>query len=422
MASNPTPDIQASAADPPLLGIRVLDLSQIVAGPFCTMMLADLGAEIVKVERPGIGDDTRHLGRFKDREQHEDFFFAVNRNKKSIELDLKDVAHRKVACELAAQAHVVVENFAPGTVERLGMSFADLHQLNPRLVYCSVSGFGQTGPYRDRLAVDPIIQSVAGLMSVTGFPNGAPVMVGAPLTDVMSGMFAAFSIVGALFVVRRDGQGQYIDVAMQAATISAIGPRMGDALQSNRAQGRLGNENPMRVPSDTYATKDDRFITITVVAERHWPAFCRALERYEWIEDGRFASMRDRVKNRAKLKRLIEARFRERTLTEWTPRLAAERVAFAPVKDFVEALADEQVAHRGLVRDIEHPTSGNIRVIGAPWIATYSVPPITPPPLLGEHTEEVLRTWLNWSHDDIARFMEAGSPTRKAVNEPGSKT
>jgi crotonobetainyl-CoA:carnitine CoA-transferase CaiB-like acyl-CoA transferase len=404
-----TSPVAESGSAPPLLGVRVLDLTQIVAGPFCTTMLADLGAEIVKIERPGVGDDTRHLGRFPGRGQHEDFFYTLNRNKKSVALDLKVPAHLAIARDLAARADILVENFAPGIAERLGMGYADLREVSPLLVYCSVSGFGQTGPYRNRLAVDPIIQSVAGLMSVTGFPSGAPVLSGAPLSDVISGMFAAFGIVGALIAARRDGRGQYVDVAMQAATLAAISPRMGDALQSARAQRRMGNENPMRVPSDTYATGDGRYISITVVSERHWPPFCRALDRDDWIADPRFATMPDRVEHRLALKALIEARIRESTLAEWGARLTAERVPFAPVNDFVEALADAQIAHRGLVREVAHPVSGHIRVIGRPWLASYESPELASPPLLGEHTAEVLRDWLGWEDDAIVRFIDTSN-------------
>jgi crotonobetainyl-CoA:carnitine CoA-transferase CaiB-like acyl-CoA transferase len=181
---------------------------------------------------------------------------------------------------------------------------------------------------------------------------------------------------------------------------------MGDALQSRRAQGRMGNENPMRVPSDTFATGDGRFISITVVSERHWPPFCRALDRHEWIADPRFATMRDRVEHRLALKSLVEARIRELTLDEWSTRLTAERVPFAPVNDFVEALADAQIAHRGLVNEVEHPVSGDIRVVGSPWLASYQSPKITPPPLLGEHTEAVLRGWLGWDGGAIARVID----------------
>lgn len=407
--------VETVQGDPPLAGKRVLDLTQVVAGPFCTTMLADLGAEVVKLERPGIGDDTRRVQRYEGREDHEDYFNASNRCKKSIELDLKDPVHLAIGRGLATRADVVVENFAPGTAARLGMAWEDLQPLNSRLVYCSISGFGQDGPYRDRLALDTMTQAVAGLMSVTGFPDGDPVIMGAPLADVISGMFAAYAVLGALYSVAQGGNGQHIDVSMQDSLIAAIGPRMGEALQAGRSSGRMGNENPIRVPSDTFRTRDGRFINITVVNERHWAPFCRAIDREEWIDDSRFADMPSRIGHRADLKGPLVARFAEETLEEWISRLDAARVPYAPVNDYAQALADPQVAHRGLVREVEHPGSGAINVIGPPWISTLASPPMTPPPLLGQHTEEVLRTWLGWSSNSIAEFLGSGEAPAGSV-------
>ncbi len=407
--------VETVQGGPPLAGKRVLDLTQVVAGPFCTTMLADLGAEVVKLERPGIGDDTRRVQRYEGREDHEDYFNASNRCKKSIELDLKDPVHLAIGRGLATRADVVVENFAPGTAARLGMAWEDLQPLNSRLVYCSISGFGQDGPYRDRLALDTMTQAVAGLMSVTGFPDGDPVIMGAPLADVISGMFAAYAVLGALYSVAQGGNGQHIDVSMQDSLIAAIGPRMGEALQAGRSSGRMGNENPIRVPSDTFRTRDGRFINITVVNERHWAPFCRAIDREEWIDDPRFADMPSRIRHRADLKGPLVARFAEETLEEWISRLDAARVPYAPVNDYAQALADHQVAHRGLVREVEHPGSGAINVIGPPWISTLASPPMTPPPLLGQHTEEVLRTWLGWSSNSIAEFLRSGEAPASSV-------
>ncbi len=398
----------ATGGGPPLAGKRVLDLTQVVAGPFCTTMLADLGAEVVKVERPGVGDDTRRVQRYEGREDHEDYFNASNRCKKSVELDLKDPAHLEAGRALAARADVVAENFAPGTAARLGMAWDDLRPLNPRLVYCSISGFGQDGPHRDRLALDTMTQAAAGLMSVTGFPDGDPVIMGAPLADVIAGMFAAYAVLGALHSVARGGGGQYIDVSMQDCLIAALGPRMGEALQAGRSSGRMGNENPIRVPSDTYRTRDGRFVNVTVVNERHWPPFCRAVGREEWIDDPRFADMPSRIRRRAELKEPLVARFAEETLDYWISRLDAARVPYAPVNDYVQALADPQVAHRGLVRAVEHPRSGAVNVIGPPWISTLPSPPVTPPPVLGQHTKEVLRTWLGWDSGAVAEFLRPG--------------
>lgn len=398
---------------PPLAGLRVLDLTQVVAGPYCTMMLADMGAEVVKIERPGHGDDLRRTVPYEGREGHKDYFNALNRSKKSIALNLKDEAHRAVARKLAARADVMVENFSPGTAHRLGLGWEDVNKLNFRLVYCSLSGFGQSGPYRDRLALDPIIQAVTGLMSVTGEAEREPIMVGAPLADVISGMFAAYSIVSALRVVRRDGCGQHIDLSMQDAMLAALGVRMGETLQAGIAPGRLGNENPLRVPANTYETKDGLWLAMMVHSQDQWAPFCRALEREEWINNPRFHSVALRVKNRGQVNEVVAQRFAEQPAAFWMRRLEAERIPFAPVNDYAQALADLQVAHRRLVRAVKHPRSGRIRVVGPPWIMSITKTLVAPPPMLGQHTAQVLRAWLGMSAKQIARVTGPASWTAR---------
>ena len=226
--------------------MRVLDLTNVIAGPFCTTMLADMGADVVKLERHRVGDTLREIGRYAGREAHQDYFNANNRSKRSIELDLKTTGELAVALDLAAAADILVENYAAGTTDRLGIGYEAVRRRNPRIVYCSISGFGQTGPYRDRPALDPIIQAVAGLMSVTGGPQDVPLMTGAPLADVIAGMFAAYAAVAALRRAERSGVGQFIDISMQDALLAAQGPRMGEVLQTGRSPARHGNENPMR--------------------------------------------------------------------------------------------------------------------------------------------------------------------------------
>ena len=389
----------------PLDGVRVLDLTQVVAGPYCSLMLADMGAEVVKVERPGHGDDLRRTVPYRGRESHHDYFNALNRSKKGVALDLKDAAHRALALELAGRADVMVENFAPGTAHRLGLGWEDVRGGNPRLVYCSLSGFGQTGPYRNRLALDPIIQAVTGLMSVTGEQGREPVMVGAPLADVIAGMFAAYAIVAALHAAKRDGHGQYIDVSMQDAMLAALGTRMGETLQAGISPGRLGNENPLRVPANTYPTADGAWLDVMVYSEAQWPAFCRALERKQWIDDARFRTMALRVQHRAAVNDCVARRMAERPAEHWIARFDAERIPCAPVKDYAQALDDPQVRHRGLVREVEHPHSGTIRVVGPPWRMSATRTEIGPPPLLGQHTAEVLRDWLGMSESEIAAVV-----------------
>ncbi len=378
----------------PLAGVRVVDFTQVVAGPYCTMMLADMGAEIVKIERAGHGDDLRRTVPYKGREGHEDYFNALNRSKKSVALNLKDEAHRAIALQLIDRADVVVENFSPGTVDRLGIGWEAARARNPKLVYCSLSGFGQTGPYRSRPALDPIIQAVSGVMSVTGFPDGEPTMVGAPLADVIAGMFAAYSIVSALRLVTDSGGGQYIDLSMQDALLASVGTRMGETLQAGIAPPRLGNENPMRVPANTYRTADDVWLAVMVHDEAQWAPFCRALETDDWIEAPRYRTMALRVQNRPEMNGLVARRFAEHDAQHWAARLEEYRIPYARVNDYAQALEDPQVAHRALVSEIDHPSSGKIRVVGPPWRMSSTQTEIKAPPALGQHTAEVLQDWL----------------------------
>ncbi len=378
----------------PLAGVRVLDLTQVVAGPYCTTMLADMGADVVKIERPGGGDDLRTVHRYEGRDGHEDYFYANNRSKRSVVVNLKDPDGRAAAHNLARRADSLIENFAPGTAGRIGMGWDEISSLNPRLIYCSLSGFGQDGPYKDRPGLDPILQAISGVMSVTGLPGEEAMMIGAPIADVLAGMFAAYAVVSALHAVRRGGLGRRIDLSLQDAMLAVLGPRMGETLQAGIAPGRFGNENPMRVPANTYRAADGRYIAIIIQNDRFWPSFCRAMGRENLIREERFSTLAGRRAHREELNRVVSEAFQERTSDEWIPLLEAGRIPFALVNDYAEALADPQVKHRGLLREFVHPVSGPIRVVGPPWIMPGAQAEMTPPPLLGQHTEEVMRDWL----------------------------
>lgn len=388
----------------PLAGVRVLDLTQVVAGPYCTMMLADMGAEIVKIERAGHGDDLRRTVPYKGRDGHQDYFNALNRSKKSVALDLKNPAQRDIALKLSERADVMVENFSPGAVARLGLDWETVRTRNPRLVYCSLSGFGQTGPYRNRPALDPIIQAVTGIMSVTGLADGEPTMIGAPVADVIAGMFAAFAIVNALRLVTTNGGGQYIDLSMQDAMLATTGTRMGETLQAGIAPARFGNGNPMRVPADTYRCADGRYVATMVHDQAQWTPFCKALQREEWLDAPLFRTMALRVENRVAVDAAVSECIACHDAAYWQECFERHGIPCALVNDYLQALEDPQVAHRGLVRTLDHPTSGAIRVVGPPWKMTVTESQLSAPPLLGEHTVAVLKDWLGieYKHAETA--------------------
>lgn len=392
-AQIPAPD--ATPLPPPLSGIKVLDLTRVIAGPYCTMMLADMGADVAKIEEPQRGDELRWVGRYRGRSSRdEDYFNASNRSKRSVALNLKDARDRGIAVEMARAADVVVENFSPGVAERLGMGWDALSAVNPRLVYCSISGFGQSGPYRSRLALDPIIQAISGVMSVTGNENEPPMQIGAPLGDVVAGMFGAYAIASALYGRQATGRGRYIDISMQDAMLAVLGPRMGEALQAGINPRRCGNENPMRAPANAYRTADGDYIAVIVQNDDHWENFCKAIGRPDLFEMPEFHGMENRVRQRERLDAIVAREFSAYGTAEWAARLQAHRIPYSPVNTYLKALEDIQVRHRRLIKEVAHPVSGNIRLVGAPWKLDRDAERIFPPPLLGQHTQEVLRSWI----------------------------
>lgn len=384
----------SSGQRPPLTGVRVLDFTHVIAGPYCTMMLADMGADVVKIERPGEGDDLRHIGRYPGREDHEDYFYTINRRKRSVTLDLTKPEELELCYKLVERADVAVQNYGPKTAQKLGIGADAIRARNPRIVYCAMSGFGQFGPLRDRLAMDSIIQAHSGVMSVTGEPDGEPTAVGAPIADVISGMFSAYSIVCAVMEARRSGVGVTLDVSMLESMIAVLGPRMGETLQGGRQPARVGNENPMRVPAGMFKAADGKYVTIMSHDQSQWPRLCRALGHPEWIDDPRYATLAKRVKSRNEVHDLVAGAIATATSAHWDERFAAERVPFAPVNDYHDALTNTHIKERGLVIDVEHPKSGRIKLVGPPWHSSIPNPPLTAPPVLGADREEVLQEWL----------------------------
>ena len=384
----------------PLDGIRVLDLTRVLAGPYCTMFLGDLGAEIVKVEQPGIGDDTRGWGPpFAGGESA--YFLCVNRNKKSITLDLKSAEGIGLLRRLASSADVLIENFRPGTMERFEVGEKDLRATNPRLIYASLSGFGADGPMSDAPGYDLIIQAWGGLMSITGMPDGEPTKVGVAIIDLVAGLMLGKSIVAALFAREKLGAGQKIDTSLLEAEVACLINVGSNYLVEGKIPGRWGNAHPTIVPYQSFKTADG-FLVIGVASEGIWRRFCAAIGRAEWADDPRFAKNSNRVENRGALIAALSEIFLGRETDAWLKLLNEGEVPCAPVQTIDKVFAASQVRHRDMLVEIDHPTAGLVRMAGIP--VKFSATPASvrlPPPLLSEHTEEILTSWLGLKREEI---------------------
>ena len=390
----------------PLSGVRVVDFTHVISGPFCTMMLAHMGADVVKVERPDIGDSLRNIPGYEGREGHPDYFNSVNNTKRSVALDLKNPDQHAAAVDLICNADVVVENFKPGTADRIGLGYEVLKKINPKLIYCSISGFGQTGPHAQRPAIDPIIQAVSGVMSVTGEQDGPPMMAGYPLTDTVAGMYGAFAVVSALLNARASGVGEHLDVSMQGAMLYVLGCRMAETLQAGIVTERSGNQNPFRVPSEVFLSRDRRPTILHCSNNKRWGALCRALEVPEWAEIPKYGTMQKRKKYREEIHAMVAARFAERDQADWMARFDAEEATCIHVHDYQEALDHEQVKHRSQLTSRDHPLDGKVWTVGVPLMGSAYNEAITRPPILGEHTVDILQEWLDWDETKSKNMLQ----------------
>ena len=402
----------------PLSHIRVLDLSRVLAGPWAGQNLADLGAEVIKVERPGQGDDTRRWGPpyLKDaagRDTSEPaYYLSCNRGKKSIVLDLATPEGQRLARELAAKCDILLENYKVGGLARFGLGYDDLEASHPHLIYCSITGFGQTGPCRERAGYDLIAQGMGGLMSITGEPDGAPgggpKRVGVAIADLFSGMYATIAVLAALARRERTGRGQHIDLALLDCQVAMLANQAMNYLTSGRPPPRMGNAHPNVVPYQPFATADGQII-VAVGNDTQFAGLCAVIGRPELADDPDFATNAARIRNRERLLPMIAEQIKARTNREWQDALEAVGVPCGPINALDEVFADPQVRARGMRFELDHPLAGRVPMVASPM--RFSETPIeyhAPPPLLGEHTDDVLGELLGLDAGEIARLREGG--------------
>jgi formyl-CoA transferase len=402
----------------PLAGVRVLDLSRILAGPWAGQVFSDLGAEVIKVERPGRGDDTRAWGPpfLKDTSGRDTseaaYFLCTNRGKKSITLDIARPEGQRIARELAQVSDVLLENYKVGDLRRYGLGYEDLSAVNPRLVYCSITGFGQTGPYRDRAGYDFMIQGMGGLMSFTGerdaLPGGGPQKVGVAIADLMTGMYSAVAVLAALHERQASGQGQYIDMALLDTQVAWLANQNANYLIGGKPPVRMGNAHPNIVPYQTFPTKDGDMI-LAIGNDGQFAKFCEAAGLPDVPKDPRFKDNAARVAHREACVGAIAPAIRNKTTAEWFERLEPLGVPCGPINRLDEVFANPQVRHRGLKVEVPHPLSGSVPLVANP--IKFSRTPLhydTPPPLLGQHTDEILRELLKRSEAEIAALRGNG--------------
>jgi crotonobetainyl-CoA:carnitine CoA-transferase CaiB-like acyl-CoA transferase len=396
----------------PLEGMRILDLTRAMAGPFCTMMLGDLGADIIKVERPGRGDESRGWGPpfvgepYGPYPGESAYFISANRNKRSITINLKTPRGQEIVRRLIAKSDALVENFRTGVLDRLGLGYEELRDVNPRLVYCSISGYGSTGPYAAHAGYDFVIQAEGGFMSITGPEEGPPSRVGVPIIDITAGMFSAVAILAALRARDATGQGQHVNLSLLETQVALLTNVASNHLVGGMEHRRLGNSHPNIAPYEAFPARD-RWFALAAANERQWAILCEVLGRPDLNGDPRFSDNNARVANRPALRKVLDEAFRARDADEWLAEFRRAGLPCGPINTIPEVFEHPQAEARGLTLEVDHPTAGRIRIPGFPY--EFSNTPTRmqlPPPLLGQHTEEVLEDVLGFSKGEVARLRE----------------
>ena len=397
-----------SSTTGPLDGVIVLDLTRVLSGPYCTMLLADMGARVIKVEQPGRGDDTRGWGPpFVQGESA--YFLSINRNKESVTVDFKHPEGHHLLESLIGRADVLVENFRPGTLERLGLGYGDLRPRFPRLIYGSISGFGQTGPRRAEPGYDAVVQAEGGLMSITGDADGPPYRLGVAIADIVAGMFAAYGVALALLARERTGRGQLVDVGMLDAVVALLTYQAGIHFTTGAVPQRMGNRHPTIMPYETFEAADGDFV-LAVGNDEQWRRFCDVAGLADLEADPRFATNRARLEQYNELRPRLAQAFKTKPRHAWLDLLSQAGIPCGSVRSIDHVLADPQLVSREMIAALEHPTLGPLKVLGVPTKLSDTPGAVrTPPPTLGQHTDHVLSELLKLSADDIQQLRQAGA-------------
>ncbi|MBU4561124.1 CoA transferase [bacterium] len=397
---------QGERVKKPLKRIRVLDFTRVLAGPYCAMMLCDMGAEVIKVERPGTGDDARFFGPFIKGESG--YYMSLNRGKKSIALNLKHKKGKEIVKKLIKKVDIVLENFRPGTMEKLGFGYQDIKKINPKIIYASTSGYGQTGPISRMAGYDIVAQAVGGIMSITGPPNGLPTRVGTSIADILAGMFTAYGVMIALYNRGKTGKGAQIDVAMVDSVASVLENAIIRYLATGKSPKPIGSRHPSLAPFDMFKAKDG-YMVIAIGNEKLWHSFCQAIGRDDLLKDPRFINNKKRLKNERILKSLIERWTRKKTVKKLLVVFNELGIPCGPVNSMERMVRHPQILFRNMIQEIKHPVAGKIKMAGIPLkMAGFSDKIPGRSPLLGEHTEEILKKYLRYGPKRIKALKNEG--------------